>query len=86
MQVRVKLFASLAKYAKHLHSDSLPGTPFPMQLDEGATLSDLAKALDMPAEEVKIAFINAVTLPLDTKLRDGDEVGFFPPIGGGSHD
>jgi molybdopterin converting factor small subunit len=85
MQVKVKLFASLAKYAQHGQSDTLPGTPFLLELPAGATLADLALALHMPAEEVKIAFINAVTHPLETTLKDGDEVGFFPPIGGGAH-
>jgi molybdopterin converting factor small subunit len=83
MQVRVKLFASLAKYAKGVQADALPGTPFQIYLDEGATLTDLAEVLQMPADEVKIAFINAVTHPLTMTLKDGDEVGFFPPIGGG---
>jgi molybdopterin converting factor small subunit len=84
MQVQVKLFASLAKYAQNNVPGALPGTPFLLEMPLGATLEDLAGALHMPANEVKIAFINAVTQPLETVLNDGDEVGFFPPIGGGS--
>jgi sulfur-carrier protein len=82
MQVRVKLFATLAQFSP----GGLAGTPFTVELPEGATLDDLAKLLNLPPGDVKISFVNAVIQELEYPLKDGDEVGFFPPIGGGSND
>jgi len=39
--------------------------------------------LNLPREEVKVAFVNGRTRPLDWPLQPEDEVGIFPPIGGG---
>jgi len=80
MRVSVKLFATLGKYAP---VSGLPGTPFEVELSEAACLSDLLVQLKIPAGLVKITFVNAVIQPLDCALKVGDEVGIFPPIGGG---
>jgi hypothetical protein len=48
MRVRVKLFASLCRYAR----DAVSGIPFECQVPEGATLSDLVDCLKLPREEV----------------------------------
>jgi molybdopterin synthase sulfur carrier subunit len=80
MKVQVKLFATLGRYAGR---DKLPGTPFEVELAEGAALDDLLRQLNLPAEEVKLCFVNARMEELDFILQNGDEVGIFPPIGGG---
>jgi len=79
MRVRVKLFATLSR---HL-AGGMPGTPFETEVPDGATVADLMNRLNLPREEVKVAFINGRTRPLDWPLEPGDEAGFFPPIGGG---
>jgi hypothetical protein len=48
MQVRVKLFATLARYFKNV----APGTPFDIEVADGATLTDLVNRLKLPHEEV----------------------------------
>ena len=48
MQVRVKLFATLARY----FSNVAPGTPFDIEVADGATLADLVNRLKLPHEEV----------------------------------
>jgi hypothetical protein len=48
MQVRVKLFATLARYL----SNAAPGTPFDIEVGDGATLADLVNLLKLPHEEV----------------------------------
>ena len=79
MHVKVKLFATLARFSP----GGLPGTPFMVEMPEGATLEDLANQLCLPMGDVKISFVNAIIQDLDTVIQEGDEIGFFPPIGGG---
>jgi molybdopterin synthase sulfur carrier subunit len=79
MRVRVKLFATLRRYV----DGAADRVPFEVDLAEGATIADLIKKLNLPAEEVKVAFINGRARPEDWQLEPGDEVGIFPPVGGG---
>ena len=79
MQVTVRLFASLSRYSP----GGLPGTPFKKRLPISANLQDLVDLLGIPAEEIKVPFVNGLIRELDYALKPGDEVGIFPPIGGG---
>jgi molybdopterin converting factor small subunit len=79
MLITVKLYASLSRYA----AGGLSGTPFQLEICEGASLQELIDCLNIPAEETKVAFVNGVVQQLDWKLEPGDQVGIFPPIGGG---
>lgn len=79
MRVRVKLFATLSRFS----AGGLPGTPFEVELPPKACLQDLVKQLNIPPEETHIAFVNGVIQPMERILAQGDEVGIFPPIGGG---
>ena len=79
MRVCVKLFATLSRH----FSGVMPGTPVEVVVSDGATLADLADQLRVPQEEVKMVFVNGRIQPLDYELRPGDEVGIFPPVGGG---
>jgi molybdopterin converting factor small subunit len=79
MKITVKLFASLGAYAP----DKKSARPFPFEIEEGATLKKLIQKLDIPEEIVKLKFVNGRTRNFDYPLKTGDEVGFFPPIGGG---
>lgn len=80
MHIRVKLFATLGNFAP---VSGFPGTPFEMNLPEGTDLSALIDRLQIPAESVKIAFVNGIIQSSDFILTDGDDVGIFPPVGGG---
>lgn len=79
MHVTVKLFASLSRFSP----GGLPGTPFDMSLSESATIHDVVDQLGIPSEETKVSFVNGLIRDLDWALKQGDEVGIFPPIGGG---
>jgi molybdopterin synthase sulfur carrier subunit len=79
MRVRVKLFATLRRYAENEKA----GVPFEVELAEAATLQELLIQLNIPVEEAKITFVNGVIQELDYVIKTGDEVGIFPPIGGG---
>jgi molybdopterin synthase sulfur carrier subunit len=79
MQVTVKLFATLARFSP----GELAAIPFEMNIPDSATVKDLVDRLGIPPEEAKISFINGHIRDLDWILKQDDEVGIFPPIGGG---
>jgi molybdopterin converting factor small subunit len=79
MRVHVKLYASLRRFA-----DDVPlGTPIVVDLPESATLENLYQTLHLPTEEIKLAYINGRVRDDDWQLESGDEIGIFPPVGGG---
>ena len=51
-------------------------------LKEGQTVGDLLQQIQVPDEDVKIAFVNSRIVKLDTVLSDGDNVGLAPAVGG----
>ena len=77
--VHVKLFATLRHYKPGLGL----GEAFPVDLPDGATVRDLVRHLDLPEDQVKIIFVNALFRQMDHVLADGDELGIFPAVGGG---
>jgi molybdopterin synthase sulfur carrier subunit len=79
MRVRVKLFASLRSPQANVGS----GVPFDTELLPGATLIELVSCLRLDPGLVKVAFVNGRARPMEWVLQSGDEVGMFPPIGGG---
>ncbi len=79
MRATVKLFATLARFK----SDAKAGKAFEVDLPEGAAVHDLIEYLKIPREETHIVFINNVIQEPSERLREGDVVGMFPPVGGG---
>ena len=79
MRVKVRLFTSLVVYVP----GAKPGISFEIELLSGASLSALINQLKLPQSETKVIFVNGRSQPLDYQLRDNDEVGIFPFIGGG---
>ncbi len=79
MHVTVKLFATLHRYGRVERA----GMPFEIELPEAATLRNLIDQLEIPLEETRVTFVNGIIQEPDWKLKDGDVVGMFPPIGGG---
>jgi sulfur-carrier protein len=79
------LFASLRRFAPANEPGFPlePGSGFEVELPEGGTLGDLLSALEIPSEETRVAFVNGNIRDLDWELKTGDELGLFPPIGGG---
>ncbi len=79
MRVQVRLYATLRRYAAGAEA----GTRLDVDLPDGAVLADLFAQLGLPTEEVRMAFVNARARPEDWHLEAGDEIGIFPPVGGG---
>ena len=74
MNIKVKLFATL-RAGRFEISD--------FKLDEGATVRDVLKLLEIDEKEAAIIFINGVHADMAAMLKSGDELAIFPPIGGG---
>jgi molybdopterin converting factor small subunit len=88
MKIYVRLFASLAKNVSKAvlahHPQGLrAGVPLEIELPENSTLDDLISYLDLPREEIKLLFVNGRGREPDYRLKPEDEVGIFPPVGGG---
>ncbi len=79
MEVRVKLFATLRDRFPELGI----GEAMKVEMPKGATVGDLVSKLGLPPEEVKLVYVNGRLRGWDHALSDGDEVGIFPPVGGG---
>ncbi len=79
MLVHIKLFATLSRFSEGGYA----GAPFEFELPEDSTLQDLVKLLNIPAEEAKVTFINGTIQSMDWIIQPADEIGIFPPIGGG---
>ena len=77
--VEVKLFATLRRQ----FPDLKVGEAMSVELPEDATVAQLMKELGLPEEQVKVVFVNGIVQKGDHGLMDGDEVGVFPPVGGG---
>jgi molybdopterin converting factor small subunit len=88
MKVTVKLFANLARSASGAilaqYPQGIPTAhPLEVELPQESTLADLVDYLGLPTEQVKITFVNGRAQELHHRLEPGDEIGIFPPIGGG---
>jgi len=79
MIVSVKLFATLRRFRPEVKI----GESILVELPEGATVADLIRQMDLPAEEVKIIFVNSLFRDGEHPLADGDDLGIFPAVGGG---
>ena len=80
MRIKVKLFANLQRYAP----EGQPvGGPFVVEIPDNGAIADLVTHLNIPPREVKVAFVSGRARAQVYRLKSGDEVGIFPPVGGG---
>jgi len=79
MKIEIHLYASLAKY---LPQDAENKT-WVLKVPEGAGVSDVIRLMNLPDPSVKLIFLNGRHADRNTRLKDRDRVGLFPPVGGG---
>ncbi|WP_300670617.1 MoaD/ThiS family protein [Desulfoluna sp.] len=77
MEIEIKLFATLRPYLKGLSREGHLDVP-----DE-TTVADIVEILQLPAEQVRLVFVNGRHASREHILNPGDRVGIFPPVGGG---
>jgi molybdopterin converting factor small subunit len=79
MKIEVNLYATFKRYIKN----ETGANPSAMDVEDGACVKDMIQKLKIPADSVKLIFINGVHAKIDTIFKDGDRLGLFPPVGGG---
>jgi molybdopterin converting factor small subunit len=77
MKVHVSLFANLRDYSP------VGRGSFDLDLDEGATVADLAAALHIPPAVEAVVLVNGRRAEPATPLGPQDAVTLFPPMEGG---
>lgn len=88
MKICVKLFANLAQRASKngqtLKQQGIrAGIPIEIELPENSTLADLLAYLALEKGDVLITFVEGKARKLGYHLSQGEQVGIFPPLGGG---
>lgn len=78
MQVRIKTYAELQQYNPH------QGEEFLLDIQEGSTIQSLMERLRIPEHRVMFILRNGQKTKETDRLKDGDEVSFYPVIGGGT--
>ena len=79
MRIEVNLYATLKRYMKN----KIFGKSSEIYVEDGLCVKDVMQKLKIPADLVKLIFINGVHAKRDALLKDGDRIGLFPPVGGG---
>ncbi|MEJ2725706.1 MAG: MoaD/ThiS family protein [Deltaproteobacteria bacterium] len=80
MKIEFKLYASLARFMPDQKGGTAANV---LEVDEGTTIVDFLDALKVPADAVKLIFLNGVHAQGNEVLKEGDRVGVFPPVAGG---
>jgi molybdopterin converting factor small subunit len=79
MIIEVNLYATLKRYMENVTG----GKSSAIDVEDGTCVKDVIQKLKIPADSVKLIFINGVHAKVDTPLKNGDRLGLFPPVGGG---
>jgi molybdopterin converting factor small subunit len=79
MKVKLSLYGSLGS---HLPGSN-GGDPCVIEIETGTTIGEFFDRLNIPADAPKLIFLNGVHARRESTLKDGDEVGAFPPVAGG---
>jgi sulfur carrier protein ThiS len=72
--IDLKCFATISKYQPENGR---------VETEPGETVAQVMERLGIPGDEVHIVFVNGMSSPPGTPLKDGDRVGLFPAVGGG---
>ena len=74
MKIEVRLFATFREGRQKNQV---------LHLDDGVTILDILKILEIEPEEIAILLLNGMDGSFDRKLKDEDVLSIFPPVGGG---
>jgi hypothetical protein len=80
VQVAVRLFATLERYLPPGSRDGVAVLDVP----EGATASDVAHRLGIPAGFERVLLINGREATPERTLAPGDVLDLYPPLAGGA--
>lgn len=74
MKIKLKLFATL----RNDRFDEME-----LDVEKGSRIDFLFDRFKLKQDDVAIIFINGRHADYHSLLNDGDDIAFFPPIGGG---
>jgi sulfur carrier protein ThiS len=77
MRIKVKTYAELQQYSPQ------KGEEFTLEIQEGLTIRSLMEHLGMPEHRVMFILHNGQKAKETERLANGDQVFFYPVIGGG---
>ena len=80
MQITVRLLASYRQYSpvgRH------PQAGYPLQVGDGALVSEVLVALPIPQDDSYTVLVNGRHAERDQVLQEGDLLSVFPAAGGG---
>ncbi|HJD96587.1 MoaD/ThiS family protein [Mailhella massiliensis] len=82
MSIQIRLSTTLRDLVPGYDPES--GLLFELKDGESVLAAgDVAQRIGIPPEEITIIMINSRQSDLESLVRDGDRVAFFPPVGGG---
>jgi molybdopterin converting factor small subunit len=79
VKVEVQLFATLIRF---LPAGARDGAAL-LDLPDRSTVSDVVRALGIPAAMSHVALVNGVESDGERRLQSGDVITLFPPLAGG---
>ena len=79
MKVEIHLYATLNRYLPD-HVRDAGGV---IEVGDGITVNEMLQQLNIPADKIKLIFLNGIHASGDAVLEEGGRVGVFPPVGGG---
>ena len=74
MKITIKLFATLRDFGPGIKEVSV---------SENSTIEKAVKSLNLPEEIPSLTIANGVHTDPKEKLKEGDVLALFPPVGGG---
>lgn len=74
MKIEIRLFATFREGR---------GKKQVLEITEDVNIIGILKILNINKEEVAILLLNGMDGGFDRKLKDGDILSIFPPVGGG---
>lgn len=79
MKIRVKLIANYCEYLP----PSAKGDTVEVAVSPGASVAEVLSPFGVPLDDSSVIVLNGLTVPLDTRLSEGDVVTAFSAIAGG---
>ena len=88
MKVYLKIFSVLIKKLSDAFKSQYPqelkhGSVLELDLPNESSISNLIDSLNLEVNNRFLIFVNGKSRKADYILSEGDQIGIFPPIGGG---
>ena len=88
MKIYLKVFAALAQLLteslKGQYADGLkPGSAIELDMPAESSIGNLLDRLELRGQGGLLVFVNGRARQHEYKVCEGDQIGIFPPIGGG---